>query len=327
MKPILIITSNPDPHADQVESLLESVGVNTIRLVTNKFSSDSYLGYSSPKNQTYIKHKSHTYFPDDFHSVWYRKPELWLANRLPLKSTAGLIYKFRKGEINQMLKQFMLESENIGIFTVSKTSNIEKARNKLSQLTQASELGFVTPKTLVSSSPNEISLFLKNLGSCIIKTLGTSYVEYGRKQMNFFTYPINSEMFLKFRNGMLFDQPIYIQENIFKKFELRITLVGNKSFTCAIDSQILDESATDWRTVQPEILPHSVFKLPIKVENLCQQLRVKMGLEYCAIDMAVTPENKYVFFEINPNGQYLWIEEQTKLPISQAISNLLRYHN
>ncbi|MCA9385364.1 hypothetical protein KC717_01810 [Candidatus Dojkabacteria bacterium] len=52
-----------------------------------------------------------------------------------------------------------------------------------------------------------------------------------------------------------------------------------------------------------------------------------MRYTYCtlfvAIDMAVTPKGEYIFFEINPNGQYLWIEEMAELPISEAIAELL----
>lgn len=48
-----------------------------------------------------------------------------------------------------------------------------------------------------------------------------------------------------------------------------------------------------------------------------------MGLCYGAIDMVVTPDERYVFIEINPNGQYLWVEQATGLPISDAICDLL----
>jgi hypothetical protein len=37
----------------------------------------------------------------------------------------------------------------------------------------------------------------------------------------------------------------------------------------------------------------------------------------------VTPDERYVFLEINSNGQYLWIELATGLPISDAICDLL----
>jgi hypothetical protein len=39
--------------------------------------------------------------------------------------------------------------------------------------------------------------------------------------------------------------------------------------------------------------------------------------------MVLTPDERYVFLEINPNGQYLWIEQMTALPISDAICDLL----
>jgi len=37
----------------------------------------------------------------------------------------------------------------------------------------------------------------------------------------------------------------------------------------------------------------------------------------------VTPENEYVFLELNPSGQWLWIEDLTGLPISAELENLL----
>jgi hypothetical protein len=39
--------------------------------------------------------------------------------------------------------------------------------------------------------------------------------------------------------------------------------------------------------------------------------------------MILTPDGRYVFLEINPSGQYLWIEDNTGLPISSAICDLL----
>lgn len=39
--------------------------------------------------------------------------------------------------------------------------------------------------------------------------------------------------------------------------------------------------------------------------------------------MIVTPKGDYVFLEINPDGQWLWIERLTGLPISEAIADLL----
>ena len=49
----------------------------------------------------------------------------------------------------------------------------------------------------------------------------------------------------------------------------------------------------------------------------------RLGLNYGAIDMIVTPDGRYVFLEVNPQGQCQWIEEVTGLPINEALCDLL----
>jgi glutathione synthase/RimK-type ligase-like ATP-grasp enzyme len=59
------------------------------------------------------------------------------------------------------------------------------------------------------------------------------------------------------------------------------------------------------------------------VEERCVRLVAQLGLCYGAIDLVLTPDGRYIFLEINPNGQYLWIERMTGLPITEAICDLL----
>lgn len=49
----------------------------------------------------------------------------------------------------------------------------------------------------------------------------------------------------------------------------------------------------------------------------------KLGLLYGAIDLALLEDDSYVFFEINPNGQWGWLEMQVGLPMRRALLNLL----
>jgi len=39
--------------------------------------------------------------------------------------------------------------------------------------------------------------------------------------------------------------------------------------------------------------------------------------------MIVTPSSEYVFLEINPNGQYLWLERETGLPFTDTLIEVL----
>ncbi|MNC96757.1 hypothetical protein D3C83_142150 [compost metagenome] len=46
-------------------------------------------------------------------------------------------------------------------------------------------------------------------------------------------------------------------------------------------------------------------------------------LNYGAIDLILTPEGRYVFLEINPVGEFFWLESYPGLPISAAIADVL----
>jgi len=63
--------------------------------------------------------------------------------------------------------------------------------------------------------------------------------------------------------------------------------------------------------------------LPEEIEQKCRALLRNLNLQYGAIDMVVTPDNEYVFLEINANGQWAWIEMLTGLPVSKEIAALL----
>jgi len=49
----------------------------------------------------------------------------------------------------------------------------------------------------------------------------------------------------------------------------------------------------------------------------------ELGQCFGAIDLVLHPERGYVFLEINPNGQWGWIEDFTGLPIAAAFADLL----
>jgi biotin carboxylase len=46
-------------------------------------------------------------------------------------------------------------------------------------------------------------------------------------------------------------------------------------------------------------------------------------LHYGAADFILTPDGRHVFLEINPAGEFFWLEKYTGLPLSGAIASLL----
>jgi hypothetical protein len=49
----------------------------------------------------------------------------------------------------------------------------------------------------------------------------------------------------------------------------------------------------------------------------------RLELDYGAVDLRLTPDDRYVFLEINPAGQWRFVEERTGQPITDAFASLL----
>ena len=116
--------------------------------------------------------------------------------------------------------------------------------------------------------------------------------------------------------------PGIFQERIPKAFEIRATVIGNDVFSVRIDSQVHENTKLDWRRNQ-HLLSYSPHELPNDIADLLVAMNHKLGLFYGAYDLVVTPSSQYVFLEVNPLGQWLWLENATGLPISQTLAEFL----
>lgn len=87
----------------------------------------------------------------------------------------------------------------------------------------------------------------------------------------------------------------------------------------AIWSQESTQTTVDWRKGGRIDLRHQVIELPSSIATSCLALVAKLNLKFGAIDLICDQEDNYWFLEINPNGQWAWIENQTSLPIASAI--------
>lgn len=114
----------------------------------------------------------------------------------------------------------------------------------------------------------------------------------------------------------------YLQHKIEKKYDVRATFVGNRCFAVAIDSQKLEDTRVDWRKGE-HILHHTPIELPRDIQRKCTLMMEMLGLDYGAYDFVLDKQGNYVFLEINPNGQWAWIEHLTGLPISKEIVKCL----
>lgn len=199
--------------------------------------------------------------------------------------------------------------------------NIWLASNKIKQLTIASELGFTIPETLVSSRPADLLRFAKTQGNLIVKAVKNGFFNSDSSSNIMFTRSLGAaELQTIAASPMLV--PSIVQPELKKECDLRVTVVGQAVFPVAMLSQQHPETSTDWRTwdiTEGLDLVHQRFDLPNNIQQHCLDLNRRLGLNFSCIDLVLTTDGDFVFLEINPNGQWAWIESMIGMPVRDAI--------
>ena len=62
------------------------------------------------------------------------------------------------------------------------------------------------------------------------------------------------------------------------------------------------------------------FCLPKEIESSLLEFMKRLGLVFGAIDMKIDDKGNYFFLEVNPAGQWIYIEMETGQPITECIS-------
>lgn len=199
--------------------------------------------------------------------------------------------------------------------------SIQIAEDKLYQLYLAAQAGFKIPDTIVTSDPSRVKLFYaKYKKDIIVKILRASPI----LDHVIATNKITEKDLEKIDSLKM--APSIFQECVSKDYELRITVVGDKIFPAKIYSQEDKATSLDWR-VKPKLNDFDVKMestvLPPKIEQKIRCFMKKIGLRFGCIDMAVTEDGEYIFFELNPNGQWYFVQLNTGIDIAKAIANLL----
>lgn len=248
-------------------------------------------------------------------SVWYRRPApAELPEEFPLA-----VRMFAEEETRDTTRGLW---ELLNCLWVNHPENIRRANSKIHQLNIAHQIGLEIPKTILTNDPEEAKRFISTIhGPIVTKPLSRGYINDNNQPGAIYTNLIETKHLERIQQIRY--TPSLFQEYVPKDVELRITVVGKNVFTAEIHSQQKKETRHDWRH-DTLALKHREHPLPDNIKLKCIQLAKTFDLEFGAIDMILTPDGRYVFLEINPNGQWAWIEEMTGLPISEAMIELLR---
>jgi glutathione synthase/RimK-type ligase-like ATP-grasp enzyme len=316
---ILILTNREDITADYVVLECTRRAVPFIRLNTEDFPQCLNLSLNICKDsfvQGKLSNKNVHLMLEDVRSVWYRRPSLPLFNNASMDPG---IKEFCTKESHYALEGLWTL---LDVFWVSNPFNIRKAENKPFQLHVASGMGFVIPRTLISNNPEEVRGFFEGCkDGIIIKPVRTGTFQIDKEEKIIFTNVVR-ESDIEHLDRVRLAPSIY-QEKVPKRYDIRVTVIGEKVFAAEIHSQLYEESKIDWRRGENPNITHKKHKLPSDIEEKCVGLNKALGLQFSAIDLVLDVEGQYFFLEINPNGQWAWIEERTGYELTRHLVDLL----
>lgn len=316
---VLILTHSRDNECiDNVSRAIEARGGSVFRLDTDRFPTELLLAARcDPEPRSVLRLGERELDVAEVTALWHRR--LSIGGGIP----TGMNPQLRGPSVEESRRTLMGLVGSLTCFTLDPLPRIRHAEHKQLQLRVAHEVGLDIPRTLFSNDPEAVRAFAAACdGRIVTKMLASFAVQEEGQEKVVFTNPV-SPADLEDLDGLRYC-PMTFQELVDKRLELRVTVVGDRVFSAAIDSQALERSRHDWRREGVALLQDwQTYELPADVEQSLLALMDRFGTNYGAIDLILTPDGRHVFLEINPVGEFFWLERHPGLPISEAIADVL----
>jgi glutathione synthase/RimK-type ligase-like ATP-grasp enzyme len=266
----------------------------------------------------------------DVRSAWLWRGWQRFPDEEPLRDLATKTneWSFYRSEWLTYHKGFTLSLAHSGVFCVNPPPLNLAFEEKCCQLMLAARSGLRIPPTLYSARLAPVREFHEAHGGKVIYKPFTSFAhlletepEQPLRGVKLYTSRIKEEQLVE--GPGFIPTPGIFQPYVEKKLELRIVVVGRRLFACAIHSQQSERSREDWRRYDLENTPYVPYDLPPDIAEKILNFMGRLGLVFGSIDMIVTPEDEYIFLEVNPNGQFDWVAKRTGLPLYEHLAAML----
>ena len=308
---VLVLASRYDLSCDYVVSALRKSGHTYFRLNSEDLPSFSLC--LDPCRRRLSCHTTNLRVEveaDRLAGVYFRRPTF-----LREASQAG-----RRPEEQFRRAQWAAFLRNLMVFDMARWVNhptrTYEAEHKMIQLRTAHEVGFDIPVTyclnsehLLGNRVNGPLVAIKGLDTVLVRTDTTESFGYTN---------------LLFREELeeveLRGAPLVAQQALTDKLDLRVTVVGN-DWWCASVTEGGSRIAGDWR-LKKSNLAFSEFALPQPIGGRCIELTRRLGLSFAAIDLALS-DDRFFFLEVNPTGEWAWLQEEVQFPIAAKLAEVL----
>lgn len=308
---ILVVSYPGEEHTDRVQALLAQAGHEVVRIDLSDFPTRREIEFRwNPGGRPHwrIGHEGGQVDLADVRVAWWRRV---IDFTVDPALGHGEGSSFAHSETSQAIHGML---DSLDCAWMNPPAADAAAHHKPFQWTVAQQLGLKLPRTLVTTRAEAARAFIESVrpGRVVFKAFLAAARRWRETR---WVGPEDIE-----RLALVRYAPVIFQEYV-PGVDLRITMVGDDIHAAEIDARHTSYEV-DMRMVVGEARLRAVT-LPAPLEERLRALQRRLGLVYGAIDMRRTAEGEHVFLEVNPAGQWLFVEERCGLPISQAVADYL----
>lgn len=186
----------------------------------------------------------------------------------------------------------------------------QNADYKPRQLAAVRRHGLLVADTLITNDPDEARAFFEqHNGEVVYKSFnqrGLIWSPTRRMTANELPYL-----------GALQCAPVIFQRYVEGTRDIRVTVIGDRLFATDF---LLDESTYTDHRLALDTAPCSEHVLPPDIERKILAFVRDLKLEYGCVDLRMTPDGTYYFFEINTAGEFLYLQDRSGQPIAAGMA-------
>ncbi|MFE5842042.1 MvdC/MvdD family ATP grasp protein [Streptomyces niveus] len=313
-----MVTTDENTTADRAVLELAALGVPVIRLDLADFPDDLHLGatFDGDRWTGALVTRGRTVRLEEIRAV------LWWHPGRP-----GVPH----GDLSEAEIRWIAQETTAGLagvlaaldcLHVNHPHATQHAQVKATVLATAARAGLRVPPTWIGNHQPSAAAFTAHApDGAVCKSLVSPEITSGQTHRTFFTRRVDSRG-LTGAAGSLSGMTHQFQHAVVKEFEVRLVVVGDELFAARIDAHSRAARA-DFRA-DYEALTYSLVAVPDSVRTGVTALMRACGLLYAALDLLVDDEGQWHLIDVNPAGQYDWLQrELPELTISAALARLL----
>jgi hypothetical protein len=306
---VLIVSVKRDTHAQAVLAALAARAADVEFLDLSEFPLHLRLSiaFGGGRHQFTLRQEGGSVLDlDRISAVWWRRPQ-------PFRLPPGMETTHEHFALSEATTAFQGLYQSLNAFWVNIPARDVTAMHKPYQLTLAQRIGLEIPATLMTNDIEKAREFWDAHDGEVVYKQFLALPETWRETRR-----------LSPGDKALADAiaiaPVIFQRHVPAVADIRVTAVGDRLYAAAADAR--EANYPQDVRLNPD-LKYVAHALPTDIAAQLRQLMNELGLVYGAIDMRLMPNGRYVFLEINPAGQFLYVERDTGQPIAAALAQVL----